>query len=181
MVKTCNKAVFLDRDGVINRSLVRDGKPYAPKSIFEIEILPGVKSALLNLKNLGFLNIVVTNQPDVATGLQTVDSLYDIHKYLGNDLALDAFYVCPHLDKDFCHCRKPLPGLIIDAAEEYGVDISKSYLVGDRWRDIEAGQTAGCAACFFIDYGYREKMPSAPYTAVPTLAHASQIIGELES
>jgi D-glycero-D-manno-heptose 1,7-bisphosphate phosphatase len=179
VVKILNKAVFLDRDGVINRSIVRGGKPYAPKSFLEIEILPGVKDALIKLRNLGYLNIVVTNQPDISTGLQTIESVDLIHQHLISDLAIDAFYVCPHLDVDFCQCRKPSPGLIIDAAEELRVDVSRSYLVGDRWRDIEAGQRAGCDACFFIDYRYKEKMPCSPFTAVSSLAVASRIISEL--
>lgn len=176
MVKFLKKAVFLDRDGVINRSIVRDGKPYAPKSFLEIEILPGVKDALINLRNLGFLNIVVTNQPDIAKGLQTTESVNYIHQRLKVDLEIDAFYVCPHSDLDFCQCRKPLPGLIIDAADKFGIDISKSYMVGDRWRDIEAGQKAGCAACFFINYGYLEKMPCSPFNAVSSLTDVSHFI-----
>ena len=176
VVKNLKKAVFLDRDGVINRSIVRHGKPYAPKSLLEVEILPGVKEALIKLRNSGFLNIVVTNQPDIATGLQTPDSVNLIHQKLRDDLAIDAFYVCPHVDEDCCQCRKPLPGLIGDAVEEFGIDISKSHIVGDRWRDIEAGQRAGCATCFFIDYGYLEKMPCNPFTVVQSLVHVAQII-----
>jgi len=169
------RAVFLDRDGVINRSLVRDGKPYAPTTMEELEILPGVALALNRLRAEGFLNIVVTNQPDLSTGKQTPAILEAMHARLMRELPLDAIRVCPHTDAAACACRKPAPGLLLDAAREFDVDLPSSHMVGDRWRDIEAGQKAGCG-CFFIDYGYAEKSPEKPYVAVKCLPDAVDII-----
>ncbi len=172
------RAVFLDRDGVINRSIIRDGKPYAPESASEIEILEGVREALASLRNAGFLNIIVTNQPDVAAGKLKVQTLEAMHERLRNELALDGIKVCCHDDADGCACRKPKPGMLLEAARDLGLDLEQSFMVGDRWRDVEAGQAAGCAT-FFIDYGYGEKRPEPPYIAVKSLAEASrQILGE---
>jgi D-glycero-D-manno-heptose 1,7-bisphosphate phosphatase len=169
------RAVFLDRDGVINRALVHDGKPFAPVAIEALEILPGVAEALAKLRDAGFLNIVVTNQPDISTGRQTREALQAMHAQLSHELALDSIKVCPHVDADHCACRKPKCGMIVDAARELNVDLGASYMVGDRWRDIVAGQEAGCR-CFFIDYGYAEKHPPKPYVAVQSLPEAAGLI-----
>ncbi len=169
------RAVFLDRDGVINQSIVRSGKPYAPESVEEQEILEGVREALASLRSAGFLNIVVTNQPDVATGRIKLETVEAMHRRLKEDLALDDIKVCYHSDADGCDCRKPKPGMLMQAAREFGVDLERSFMVGDRWRDVAAGQAAGCAS-FFIDYGYREKRPEPPYIAVKSLAEASSRI-----
>lgn len=170
------RAVFLDRDGVINRSLVRDGKPYAPTQISEFELLPGVAAALSRLRQNGFLNIVVTNQPDITTGKQRREDLDALHAQLQKELAIDAFKVCVHVDADGCDCRKPKPGLLLEAADEWGIDPGASFMVGDRWRDVEAGQRAGCKTSFFIDYGYAEKRPEQPFTVVKSLENSVQYI-----
>jgi D-glycero-D-manno-heptose 1,7-bisphosphate phosphatase len=169
-------AVFLDRDGVINRSIVRDGKPFAPTSLEQIEVLPQVSLALSQLRQAGFLNIVVTNQPDIATGKQSWDELERIHRKLQSDLCIDAIRVCPHVEAQGCDCRKPKPGLIAQAAAEFNIDIGSSYMVGDRWRDISAGQRAGCKQSFFIDYGYHEKRPDGDFVTARDLAQAAQYI-----
>ncbi len=165
------RAVFLDRDGVINQSVVRNGKPFPPDSLAEMEILPGVADALLRLRSAGFLNVVVTNQPDVATGKQRREVVEAMHAHLLATLALDDVRVCYHVDADVCDCRKPKPGMILAAAREHGIDLGQSSLVGDRWRDIEAGQRAGCAN-YLINYGYDEKRPEKPYVAVKSLVAA---------
>ena len=165
------RAVFLDRDGVINESVVRDGKPYPPESSAEMRIIAGVPESLASLRNAGFLNIVVSNQPDVATGRQSVAIVEAMHRRLREELPLDDIRVCYHRDADGCECRKPKPGMLLQAARELGIDLAKSYMVGDRWRDVAAGQAAGCAS-FFVDYGYREKHPEPPYIAVKSLAEA---------
>jgi D-glycero-D-manno-heptose 1,7-bisphosphate phosphatase len=170
------RAVFLDRDGVINRSLVRDGKPYAPVNTAEFELLPGVAAALHRLREAGYLNIVVTNQPDIATGKQRQEDLDALHSRLLAELEIDAIRVCTHVNADGCACRKPAPGLLLDAARDFGIDLGASYMVGDRWRDVAAGQQAGCRACFFIDYGYDEKRPEPPYTVVKSLENSVQYI-----
>lgn len=166
------RAVFLDRDGVINQSVVRDGKPYPPESSAEMRIIAGVLESLVSLREAGFLNIVVTNQPDVATGRQSVETIQAMHRRLREELPLDDIKVCYHRDEDGCDCRKPKPGMLLLAAREYGIDLAKSYMVGDRWRDVAAGQAAGCAS-FFVDYGYSEKRPDPPYITVKSLAEAS--------
>ena len=166
--RAARRAVFLDRDGVLNRAFVRDGKPYPPASLAELEILPGVPETLESLRNAGFLNVVVTNQPDVGTGKQRRDVVEAMNRQLVEALALDAVKVCYHTDLDACACRKPKPGMLIEAAAELGIDLGKSFMVGDRWRDVAAGQAAGCLA-FFIDCGYAEKRPKNPYVSVKSL------------
>jgi len=169
------RAVFLDRDGVINLAYVREGKPYPPVSLAEIEILPGVTQALAALRKAGFLLIVVTNQPDVARGTTSREAVEEINNHLAARLAIDEFCTCFHDSKDGCNCRKPLPGALITAAKIHSIDLDKSYMVGDRWRDIEAGQKAGCKT-IFIDYGYAEKQPESVDYRVKSLSEATQII-----
>jgi len=169
------RAVFLDRDGVLNRAVVRGGRPYPPDTLEAIEVLPGAREVLERLRAAGFLVVVVTNQPDVATGRQRREVVDAMHARLGAELAIDAFKVCYHIDADACACRKPKPGMLLEAAAELGIDIASSYLVGDRWRDVEAAQAAGCEA-LFIDYAYDEKRPEKPYVAVNSLAHAVEHI-----
>lgn len=160
---------------MINRSVVRDGKPYPPDSLDEMEILPGVADALRRLRAAGFLNIVVTNQPDVATGKQLRGTVEAMHRRLCELLAIDSVKVCYHVDRDDCTCRKPRPGMLLGAAAEFGIDLSQSAMVGDRWRDIAAGQAAGCFN-YHIDYGYAEKRPEKPYVAVKSLLDAVEHI-----
>lgn len=169
------RAVFLDRDGVLNRAVVRDGKPYPPASLEELEILPGVAQALKELRAAGFLNIVVTNQPDVATGKQRREVVEAINARLSEELTLDAIKVCYHADADNCACRKPKPGMLLEAARELAVNLKESYLVGDRWRDVAAGNSAGCRV-FFIDHGYKDKRPEKPYVSVQSLLDAVAFI-----
>jgi D-glycero-D-manno-heptose 1,7-bisphosphate phosphatase len=169
------RAVFLDRDGVINQSVVRDGKPYPPGSLHEMTILPGVDHALRSLRAAGLLNIVVTNQPDVATGAQRREVVEAMHARLRESLAIDDIRVCYHAQADHCACRKPKPGMLLEAARDHAVDLSASFMVGDRWRDVEAGQAAGCTT-FFIDYGYAERRPETQDFVVHSLAEASSII-----
>lgn len=170
-----DRAVFLDRDGVINRAFVRDGKPYPPSSPGELEILPGVPEALSLLSAAGFRLVVVTNQPDVARGEQSRETVEAIHTLLRNQLPIDDFRVCYHDDVDRCSCRKPLPGMLLQAAADLGLDLSASFLVGDRWRDVEAGRNAGCMT-IFIDYGYSERKPEAPDKIVSSLSEAADSI-----
>jgi D-glycero-D-manno-heptose 1,7-bisphosphate phosphatase len=169
------KAVFLDRDGVLNRAFVRNGKPYPPASPDELEILPDVPAALSLLKRSGFLLLVITNQPDVARGSQGHATVEQIHAVLRTALPIDDFFVCYHDDPDHCDCRKPKPGLLAQAAVKYGVDLGASYLIGDRWRDIEAGHAAGCRT-IWIDRGYAEKTPSSPDATVRSCLEAAHWI-----
>ena len=155
------RAVFLDRDGVLNQAIVRDGKPYPPGTAGEMEISPEAPAALADLRAAGFLLIVVTNQPDVARGRQSRATVEAMHDRLREVLPLDDFFVCYHDDADHCACRKPLPGLLTEAASRYGIDLTSSYLIGDRWRDIDAGAEAGCRT-ILIDRAYRERGPLHP-------------------
>lgn len=174
------RAVFLDRDGVINRAVVRDGKPYPPENLSEMEILPGVPEALSLLHKAGFMLIVVTNQPDVARGTTAKAVVEEINDYLAGCLPLDEFRTCYHDSGDGCDCRKPLPGALLAAAKQHDIDLPQSYMIGDRWRDTEAGQCAGCQT-IFIDYGYAEKQPESVNHRVRSLAEAAQIIlGEMK-
>jgi D-glycero-D-manno-heptose 1,7-bisphosphate phosphatase len=170
------KAVFLDRDGVINRAVVRDGKPHPPDSVEDLEVLAGVPGALLKLRAAGFRLIVVTNQPDVARGTQSREAVEAMHARLTAELAVDEVIACYH-DGDACDCRKPKPGALIDAANRHGVELERSFMVGDRWRDIEAGQRAGCR-CLFVDHGYAEQQPAGSFVRVPSLAAAAEWILE---
>jgi len=169
------RAAFLDRDGVINAAVIREGKPYPPDSLASMQILPGVRESLLQLRAAGFLNIVVTNQPDVASGRQNLETVKAMHEQLLQELPLDVVKVCYHTDADGCNCRKPKPGMLVEASVEYGINLDQSVLIGDRWRDISAGQAVGCA-CFFVDFGYQERRPQPPYVAVKSLPEAATLI-----
>jgi D-glycero-D-manno-heptose 1,7-bisphosphate phosphatase len=168
-------AVFLDRDGVINRAFTRDGTPHPPASLADLELLPDVAAALKELKTHGYCLVVVTNQPDVARGTSSRELVEAIHAHLKVTLALDAVLTCFHDDADRCDCRKPSPGLLLRAAQELGIDLGSSFMVGDRWRDVEAGRRAGCRT-FFINRGYAEKSPESCDYRVGSLAEASRII-----
>jgi D-glycero-D-manno-heptose 1,7-bisphosphate phosphatase len=171
--------VFLDRDGVINRALERDGRPYPPQTPDEFEILPGTAGALSLLRGLQFELCVVTNQPDVSRGTQSRAVVEAMHQILRSRLNLRHFYVCYHDDRDQCSCRKPLPGLLTAAAAELNLSLTNSYMIGDRWRDIDCGRAAGCRT-IFIDRGYAEELRARPDFIAPDLpAAARQIQSEL--
>ena len=171
------RAVFLDRDGVINRATVRGGKPHPPHTVDELEVLDGVPDALSKLRAAGFRLIVITNQPDVARRTQTRETIEAMHVRLMSELAVDDVVTCYHDDVDACDCRKPKPGALIDAAQRHGLDLNRSFMVGDRWRDIEAGQRAGCR-CLFVDHGYAEQQPAGSFVRVTSLSAAAEWIIE---
>lgn len=150
--------MFLDRDGVLNRAPIRGGRPLSPSRLEDVELLPGVPEACARLHDGGFGLIVVTNQPEVARGGLSRDAVEAIHEFLRGRLPLDDVRVCHHDDGDGCDCRKPKPGLLLAAADAWDIDLGRSFMVGDRWRDIEAGRRAGCKTVF-IDYGYDEPRP----------------------
>jgi D-sedoheptulose 7-phosphate isomerase len=175
-VGASRRAVFLDRDGVINRAFVRDGKPFPPPTPQELEILPGVAEALRELKANGFKLLLVTNQPDVGRGKLSVQTLDAMHEDLRAHLPLDDILVCCHTDQDKCDCRKPMPGMIIAAARKHNIDLAASFMVGDRWRDVDAGYNAGCKT-ILIDYGYSERPPDhEPDLRVGSLREAADWI-----
>jgi D-sedoheptulose 7-phosphate isomerase len=164
-------AVFLDRDGVLNETAVRDGKPYPPVDAASLRILALTTEALSRLKERGYL-LVVTNRPDVARREQKRDAMEEMNRRLRAELPLDGVLACYHNDADDCECRKPRPGLIKRAAQQHWIDLSRSFLIGDRWRDIDAGANAGCKTVL-IDRGYRERAPaSAPDVRVESRSDA---------
>jgi len=171
-----SQAVFLDRDGVLNRAVIRRGRPYPPASLEAFEILPGVPEAVRRLHDAGFLLIGATNQPDVARGTQRREVVEAMNTRLLDEMPITAILVC-YEDGDDCPRRKPNPGLLLEAAETYGIDLSASFMVGDRWRDVEAGRRAGCRTVF-IDLGYTEHRPDPPadHTAADLTAAAVWIL-----
>jgi D-glycero-D-manno-heptose 1,7-bisphosphate phosphatase len=175
MPAALRRAVFLDRDGVLNRAHIRNGRPYPPASLAELELLPGSAQACDDLHAAGFALIVVTNQPDIARGTQSTDAVDAIHHALQRQLPLDAVYVCPHDDGDRCSCRKPAPGLLLSAAVAHGVDLGASFMVGDRWRDVEAGRRAGCRT-ILLESSYTERRAERPDKVVTSLLEASDWI-----
>jgi D-glycero-D-manno-heptose 1,7-bisphosphate phosphatase len=174
------RAVFLDRDGVINKGFVAHGVPTPARDLEQLQILPRVGEAIEMLRSADFELVVVTNQPDVARGHLSKEVVNSMHQQLQRELKIEHFYTCFHDDAQNCSCRKPKPGLLRIAGRDLGLDLKKSFMVGDRWRDIVAGQTAGCR-CFFVDYSYAEKPPQMPYLRVSSLFEAAQTILEESS
>jgi D-glycero-D-manno-heptose 1,7-bisphosphate phosphatase len=168
-------AVFMDRDGVINRAFVRDGIPHPPDSVDGLEILPRVPEALGSLRAHGFALVVITNQPDVARGTCSRECVEDIHHRLERELPLDAIFTCFHDSADGCGCRKPRPGLLLKAAQALDIDLFSSFMIGDRSSDMEAGWRAGCST-LFVDEGYAEAQPLHFDFRVRSLLEASKII-----
>jgi D-glycero-D-manno-heptose 1,7-bisphosphate phosphatase len=171
------KAAFLDRDGVLNRPVVREGKPYPPATAAEFEIYEEAAGAVRRLREMGFRVLVVTNQPDVARGTQTRSEVEAMHGRLRRELGVEDFYVCWHDDVDACECRKPKPGLLKRAAADFGISLSESYMIGDRWRDVDCGHAAGCRT-IFIDRGYSEQLRQEPDRRTRNLAEAVDFIGQ---
>jgi D-glycero-D-manno-heptose 1,7-bisphosphate phosphatase len=155
------RAIFLDRDGVLNDAIIKNGKPYPPASLAELTMPSDVSTALHALKAEGFLLIGATNQPDVARGTTPRATVDAINDHLLSLLPLDEIRACYHDDADQCDCRKPLPGLLTEAAKVHHIDLANSYMIGDRWKDIEAGQLAGCKT-IWLRQDYKEQAPNNP-------------------
>ena len=170
-----NRAIFLDRDGVLNKAIIREGKPYPPIDISELQICEGVEKGLYLLRSKGFLLIVVTNQTDASRRKTTINEIEAINNHLMDLLPLDEIYTCFHDNADNCFCRKPKPGMIINCAKKRNIDLSKSYIIGDRKNDIEAGILAGCKT-IFIDYNYNEPKPEKYNLKVSSVLMASMQI-----
>jgi D-glycero-D-manno-heptose 1,7-bisphosphate phosphatase len=168
-------AVFLDRDGVLNEVDVRGGVPYPPPDADALRLLPGVVAACHRLRELGYALVVVTNQPDIARGRQTRAEVDRMHARLRAKLPLDEIMVCPHDDADGCECRKPAPGMILQAAARMDLDLARSFCVGDRWRDVEAARRAGVIA-IHVDYHYGERSADGADAVVSSLLEAVSFI-----
>ncbi|MCE5308027.1 MAG: HAD family hydrolase [Acidobacteriales bacterium] len=173
------RAVFLDRDGVLNRTILRSGKRTSPRTLDEVEVMAGAERGCSSLRAAGYVLVMVTNQPEIARGIQRPESLGEINRWLSERLWIHSVKVCPHDDQDECDCRKPKPGMILEAAEELRIDLRQSYLVGDRWRDVEAGRRAGCRTVLITGDGEETVEPTPDFTAA-SLAEASEwILGEV--
>ena len=170
------RAVFLDRDGVLNANIERDGRPVAPWRLEDFRILPGVPEAVRDLKRAGFMTVVVTNQPDIANGRTSPATVDAMHDELRGQVEIDDIRVCPHVDADACSCRKPKPGMIVDAAADHSIALEKSWLVGDRWRDVEAGQAAGCRSILVGDWDGEPPVGLFAYRRVKSLPEAVRVI-----
>ena len=169
------RAVFLDRDGIINTPVIREGRPYPPQSLQEFVYVEGIGGVLRELRGRGFELFVVTNQPDVARGTTPKALVEAFHARILAELPIRQIYSCYHDGPDACECRKPKPGFLLQAAGEHGLDLGRSFMVGDRWRDIDCGHRAGCAT-LFVDYGYREALRSPPTFTVRRVTDILQYI-----
>jgi D-glycero-D-manno-heptose 1,7-bisphosphate phosphatase len=169
------RAVFLDRDGVIARSEIRDGKPYAPRRLEDFRLLPGAERAVRDLKQAGFLVVVVTNQPDIGNGLVDSAVVQAMHAKLRARVPVDDIRMCPHRQDAGCACRKPRPGLLRAAARRWNIDLKRSYMVGDRDGDIVAGKRAGCYT-LLINRHYSEPRRTAPDRMVRSLRAGVRVI-----
>lgn len=138
------RAVFLDRDGVLNPMVERRGRWRAPVDLRSFQLYPWAGDSVASLRAAGLVTLVITNQPELATGELSTAILEAMHERLRREVGVDAVYVCPHGDAERCGCRKPSPGLLLQAAHEWGVDVARSFMVGDRYRDVDAGRAAGC-------------------------------------
>jgi D-glycero-D-manno-heptose 1,7-bisphosphate phosphatase len=169
------RAVFLDRDGVINSVVMRSGKPGSPRLLSEFQIEPGVRAPLERLRDAGFRLFVVTNQPDIARGFLNPQTLERMNQQVITELPIEAVVVCPHDDRDECGCRKPRPGLLDRLAANEQFELGRSFMVGDTWRDVRAARAAGCIA-IILDRNYNRE-DNADYR-VGNLAEAAQLIIE---
>lgn len=173
-------AVFLDRDGTLNDQVIRDGKPYSPATLEAFRLFPGTVEGCASLKTAGYVLVVATNQPDVGRGLQTRAMVEAMHARLRELIpCLDLVQTCYHggtAHGQPCTCRKPAPGMLLNAARILNLDLSASWMIGDRWRDVDAGHAAGCRT-IFIDHGYHERSPDhAPHHTVKDFTQAAGII-----
>jgi D-glycero-D-manno-heptose 1,7-bisphosphate phosphatase len=170
------KAVFLDRDGVIVIPEFRDGRSFAPVRLLDYRFYPEVPVALARLKAAGYLLVVVTNQPEVGRGLIAEEVLAEMHRLLEASFPIDSIKVCRHTGEECCNCRKPKPGMLLEAAGELGISLLDSYMVGDRSTDVEAGRAAGCRTVF-IDLGYTgEHKPDRASFIVSSIDQAADVI-----
>lgn len=172
MTAASRRAVFLDRDGVLNQTTVRDGVTRPPDHLGEFAFLPGVPDAVRRLADAGFALVVVTNQPDVARGVQSRERVEEIHDHLRRELPLLDVLACYHDNGDGCACRKPKPGMLLEAARRWSINLEQSFLVGDRWSDVLAGQAAGCRTVL-VHTPYSGRDRCAPDCCVAGLPEAA--------
>jgi D-glycero-D-manno-heptose 1,7-bisphosphate phosphatase len=178
------RAVFLDRDGVINKPVVREGRPHPPAKVKDFELYEDVPAGCARLEAAGYLLVVVTNQPDVARRAQTRASVDAMHQKMLDALPqITRVEVCWHAGAawaDPCDCRKPQPGMILRAAKALNIDLTQSFLIGDRWRDVDCGHAASCRTVF-IDRNYSEALKQLPDWSVQSFGQAVEVILRTES
>lgn len=172
-MKMARKAVFLDRDGVINTVIIRDGKPTGPRCMREFQFEPEVTESIERLRAAGYMLFIVTNQPDVVRGLMTAEALQSIMDHITGAFRFDGVRACLHDDSDNCECRKPRPGMILDLARQHGVPLEESWMIGDSAKDTLAAGAAGCRS-IILDRSYNQDAP-ADYR-VNTLGEAVNLI-----
>ena len=173
------QAIFLDRDGVINKATFVNGKHRSPLVLEELEIFKDAKRSIRKLRKLGFLIFIVTNQPEISRGNLRREESDAINAAIDKEIEPDEIVACPHDDSDGCSCRKPLPGMITGLISRYMLDPTRCYLVGDRLKDIEAGQAAGVKS-IQIDRGYPEGLSTARLSSAKSLSGAVRIIRKME-
>lgn len=172
-------AVFLDRDGTLNVQVIRDGRPYPPQTVAGFRLFPDAPAACARLAAAGYVLVVATNQPDVGRGTQSQAVVEAMHARLGAlipEIArIEACYAPGRGENPTDPRRKPAPGMLLDAARDLGLDLGRSWMIGDRWRDIDCGRRAGVRTVF-IDFGYAEELHAAPDFTVRSFAEAADII-----
>jgi D-glycero-D-manno-heptose 1,7-bisphosphate phosphatase len=162
--------VFLDRDGVLAEAIVReDGEAYAPTRVKDFVLVADAGAQVQRLRDAGFLCIVFTNQPERAKDLLSQADLDEMHRQMRVAIPLDDVYVCPHDKSEGCRCHKPATGMIDHAVARWGIDVAASYVIGDRWRDVDAGRAAGCYS-ILIERSY--SVDAQADARVTTLAEA---------
>jgi D-glycero-D-manno-heptose 1,7-bisphosphate phosphatase len=157
-------AVFLDRDGTLNKAYIEDGLPISPSSLNKFKIIKGVKKSINRLKKLNFLCILITNQPDVFRGKIAKKTVVKMNSYIKKKIKLDDMFVCYHDNEHNCSCRKPKPGLLLKASKKWKIDLKKSFMIGDRWKDILAGKKVGCKTIFINNNYKNDKKVKADFT-----------------
>lgn len=170
-------AVFLDRDGTLNRQVVREGKPFPPQTVAEFELFADASDACKKFRAAGFALVVATNQPDVGRGTQPREVVEAMHAKLQKLIPeIERVEVCYDPGRgEVSARRKPEPGMLLDAARDLSLDLPRSWMIGDRWRDIDCGKRAGVRT-IFIDFGYAEELRSAPDFTVKSLGEAARIV-----
>lgn len=174
------RALFLDRDGVINKPILRNGKTYPPENLDSFEFIENIHKLVGHAKTLGYYVFVVTNQPDIARKKTNISTVNAMHNHIMENLKVDKIYLCPHDDADQCQCRKPAPGMLMTAASEFDITLEKSILIGDRWKDIDAAKRAGCDS-IFVDYGLAEDLKAQPTHRITDILEAINILNNLEN
>ncbi len=176
---SARRAVFLDRDGVLVREIVVNGQALAPVELGAFRLVPDAAAQTERLRQAGLTCLVFTNQPEVARGLLSTETLDAMHRQLRDSVPVDDIYVCPHQEGDGCTCRKPAVGMLRAGAEDWQVRLEESFVIGDRWRDIDCGHAANCTT-IFIDRGYNESLRKQPHYKAPDLLSAAGIISVIE-